>query len=112
MGAELGWSRGRHERGLLARPRHVGGGGRAGRALARPARTAPADDRRLARRRLLLLAWSRVTSLLAFYLIWIGLGVTLAAVLYEPAFWLVATWFRRGRGRALTLLTFIGGFAS
>ena len=61
---------------------------------------------------LLLLAWSRVTSLLAFYLIWIGLGVTLAAVLYEPAFWLVATWFRRGRGRALTLLTFIGGFAS
>jgi len=33
-------------------------------------------------------------------------------VLYEPAFWLVATWFRRQRGRALTLLTFIGGFAS
>ncbi len=61
---------------------------------------------------LLLLAWSRVTTLWAFYLIWAGLGVCLATVLYEPAFWLMATWFHRQRGRALTLLTFIGGFAS
>ena len=61
---------------------------------------------------LLLLAWSRVTTIWALYLIFTGIGVCLAAVLYEPAFWLVATWFRRQRGRALTLLTFIGGFAS
>ena len=61
---------------------------------------------------LLLVAWSRVTDLRVFYLIWLGLGICLATVLYEPAFWLVATWFRRQRGRALTLLTFIGGFAS
>jgi len=61
---------------------------------------------------LLLVAWSRVTSLAAFYLIFAGIGICLATVLYEPAFWLVATWFRRRRGRALTLLTFIGGFAS
>jgi MFS family permease len=61
---------------------------------------------------LLVLAWAAVTDLLAFYLTWAALGLTLAAVLYEPAFWLVATWFRRGRGRALTVLTFIAGFAS
>ncbi len=61
---------------------------------------------------LLLVAWSRVTDLRSFYLLWLGLGVCLATVLYEPAFWLVATWFRHQRGRALTLLTFIGGFAS
>jgi MFS family permease len=61
---------------------------------------------------LLLVAWSRVTDLRVFYLIWLGLGIGLATVLYEPAFWLAATWFRRQRGRALTLLTFIGGFAS
>jgi MFS family permease len=61
---------------------------------------------------LLLIAWSRVQSLWAFYLIWIGIGVALAAVLYEPAFWIVANWFVRLRGRALTSLTFIGGFAS
>jgi len=61
---------------------------------------------------LLLLAWSRVTTIWALYLIFTGIGVCLATVLYEPAFWLVATWFRRQRGRALPLLTFIGGFAS
>ena len=61
---------------------------------------------------LLLVAASRVTTLWAFYLVWIGIGVALGAVLYEPAFWLVANWFTRLRGRALTILTFIGGFAS
>jgi MFS family permease len=61
---------------------------------------------------LLLIAWSRVQSLWAFYLVWIGIGVALAVVLYEPTFWIVANWFVRLRGRALTILTFIGGFAS
>jgi MFS family permease len=61
---------------------------------------------------LLVLAWAAVDSLLGFYLIWAAIGVTMAAVLYEPAFVVVATWFRRGRGRALTVLTFIAGFAS
>ena len=60
----------------------------------------------------LLIAWSRVHSVAAFYILWSLLGVASAAVLYEPAFVIVATWFRRDRGRALTLLTFIGGFAS
>lgn len=60
----------------------------------------------------LLLAWSRVESLTALYLVWAGLGVAQAAVLYEPAFAAVAAWFVRQRGRALTLLTFVGGFAS
>jgi MFS family permease len=61
---------------------------------------------------LLVLAWAVVRELTAFYLIWAGIGVTLAAVLYEPAFFVVATWFTRQRGRALTVLTFIAGFAS
>ncbi|HEX2094509.1 MAG TPA: MFS transporter [Longimicrobiaceae bacterium] len=61
---------------------------------------------------LLLLAWSRVESLPAFYLVHAGLGVAMAATLYEPAFAVVASWFVRQRGRALTVLTFLGGFAS
>lgn len=61
---------------------------------------------------LLVLAWSRVADLAAFYLIWASLGATMAAVLYEPAFAAVATWFVRYRGRALTILTFVGGLAS
>jgi sugar phosphate permease len=61
---------------------------------------------------LLVLAWAEVDSLTIFYLIWAGIGLTLAAVLYEPAFFVVATWFVRQRGRALTVLTFLAGFAS
>lgn len=61
---------------------------------------------------LLVLAWANVQNLVAFYLIWCGIGITMAAVLYEPAFALVATWFRRHRARALTVLTFLAGFAS
>jgi MFS family permease len=60
----------------------------------------------------LMLAWSRVQDLTAYYLIWAGIGVAMGAVLYEPAFFVVATWFRRYRGQALIVLTFIAGFAS
>jgi MFS family permease len=61
---------------------------------------------------LLLIAWSQVTNLWIFYLIMAGIGAATAAVLYEPAFAIVATWFRRRRGRALTVLTFFGAWAS
>ena len=59
-----------------------------------------------------LLGWSRVRTVESFYLLAVGLGLAMAAVLYEPAFAVVATWFHRRRGRALTVLTFMAGFAS
>lgn len=61
---------------------------------------------------LLVVAWASVDSLLGYYLIWIAIGVVMAAVLYEPTFHMVANWFRRLRGRALTVLTVIAGLAS
>jgi MFS family permease len=61
---------------------------------------------------ILLVAWSEVHSLAAFYALWAAMGLAMAAVLYEPAFAVVATWFAARRGRALTVLTFVGGFAS
>jgi MFS family permease len=61
---------------------------------------------------LLLVAWSSVTSLWALYLILASIGVVSAMVLYEPAFAIVATWFRSKRGRALRVLTFFGAWAS
>ena len=61
---------------------------------------------------LLLFAWSRVETLPAFYAVWMGLGLVMAMVLYEPAFAVVATWFDRERDRALTILTVFGGLAS
>jgi sugar phosphate permease len=61
---------------------------------------------------LLVVAWGRVTNLTTFYCIWGGIGMAMAATLYEPAFAVVAKWFVRQRGRALTVLTFVAGFAS
>ena len=61
---------------------------------------------------LLLVAWSRVESIAVFYLVWAGLGLAMAAILYEPAFAIVAAWFVRHRHRALTILTVCAGLAS
>jgi MFS family permease len=61
---------------------------------------------------LLVVAWASVESVLGYYLVWAGIGLVMAAVLYEPTFVIVAVWFRRLRSRALTLLTFVAGFAS
>jgi MFS family permease len=61
---------------------------------------------------LLLFAWSRVETLTGLYIIWIGLGLTMSAVLYEPAFAVLVRWFVRRRALALSILTSVGGFAS
>ena len=60
----------------------------------------------------LVIAWSQVHDLTSFYLIWAGLGVCMAAVLYEPAFTVIATWFVTRRSTALALVTFAAGLAS
>lgn len=60
----------------------------------------------------LLLVWASVEELWVFYLVWVGIGLAMAATLYEPAFAVVAKWFERGRARALLLVTLAGGLAS
>jgi MFS family permease len=61
---------------------------------------------------ILVLAWAVVDSRPIFYLIWFGIGLTMAMILYEPAFVVVAKWFSRRRGTALAIITFAAGFAS
>jgi len=61
---------------------------------------------------LLLGLLSQVQSVAALYAIWAGLGVAMAATLYEPAFVVIAQVFRASYRRALTVLTLFGGFAS
>jgi MFS family permease len=63
---------------------------------------------------LLVLAWSRVDGLAAFYALWAGLGLVMAAVLYEPAFVVLAKWFpvAAQRRQALTALTLVAALAS
>ncbi len=60
----------------------------------------------------LMVAWARVESLPALYLLWARLGVAMAAVLYEPAFAVLAKWFVHDRERAFTILTLAAGLAS
>lgn len=60
----------------------------------------------------LVVAWSQVSDLVAFYIVWALIGVTMAAVLYGPALATITVWFRRRRARALTVLTLMAGFAS
>src|ERR671916_723556 len=60
----------------------------------------------------LLLVWASVEDLLVFYLVWVGIGLAMAATLYEPAFAVLAKWFERGRARAFLIVTLAGGLAS
>jgi predicted MFS family arabinose efflux permease len=112
MESELGWSRaqlngalslGLLVSGLAAYP--VGAridrkGGRAVMALGSLVATA------------LLAAWARVDSLALFYAIWLGLGLALAATLYEPVFAVITRAFPADYRRRITALTLVGGFAS
>jgi MFS family permease len=61
---------------------------------------------------LLLLAWAWVDTPWMFYLIWVLIGVTMAGVLYEPAFAVITAVFGPEARRGITALTLVGGFAS
>jgi MFS family permease len=60
----------------------------------------------------LLALWSQVESLGLFLLLWIALGATMSAILYEPGFAVLT--FRLGplSRRAITFMTLVGGLAS
>ncbi|HYC13612.1 MAG TPA: MFS transporter [Stellaceae bacterium] len=60
----------------------------------------------------LLVAWSFVENIAVFYAIWIGLGVAMAATLYDPVFVVLTRSFPRDYRLRITSLTLIGGFAS
>ena len=62
----------------------------------------------------LVLAWSRIEGLAAFYALWAGIGLVMATVLYEPAFVVLAKWFPAAgqRRQALTVLTLVAALAS
>lgn len=61
---------------------------------------------------LLLVAWSRVDNLAAFYVIWAGLGLAMAMTLYEPAFVVLTRLFAQSYRTKITAMTLVGGFAS
>jgi predicted MFS family arabinose efflux permease len=62
----------------------------------------------------LVLVWSQLHSLEAFYALWLAIGLVMAAVLYEPAFAVLAKWFpdAEERRRAMTAMTLVAALAS
>lgn len=61
---------------------------------------------------LLVVAWSQVHTLTGLYLVMAGIGLTRAAVLYDPAFAVIVRWFHTKRSSALLAVTVVAGFAS
>lgn len=61
---------------------------------------------------LLLVALSRVESIIGLYVVYACLGATMAAILYEPAFAVLTRLFRANARRAITMLTLFGGLSS
>ncbi|SET20684.1 MFS transporter [Geodermatophilus poikilotrophus] len=59
-----------------------------------------------------VVGWSQVRTLPQLYLVFTGIGLACAAVLYEPAYAVINTWFHRERRAALLTLTVVAGFAS
>ncbi len=60
-----------------------------------------------------LMALARVRQPWQFYVLWAGgIGLAMALTLYPVTFTVVANWFQRRRGRALAVLTLLGGLAS
>ena len=63
---------------------------------------------------LLVALWSRAESLATLAAVWLAIGFAQAAVLYEPAFAAVTSWFSdtKLRARALLTITLVAGLAS
>lgn len=60
----------------------------------------------------MLVLWSQAESLVTLFVAWIGLGVAMAATLYDPVFAIVTRRFPDSFRKRITLITLVGGFAS
>jgi MFS family permease len=61
---------------------------------------------------ILLMLLSQTHSLIEFYVLWAGLGLSMAMLLYEPAFAVITQSFGEHARKGITALTLAGGFAS
>lgn len=59
-----------------------------------------------------IVAWSQVHSPFAYLVVWSALGVSMALVLYEPAFTVIAKRCAPNHRRAITAVTLVAGLAS
>lgn len=60
----------------------------------------------------MLLLWSQAQSLVTLFMVWVGLGISMAAVLYDPVFAVVTRDYPASFRTKITLITLVAGFAS
>ncbi|MFC0401784.1 MFS transporter [Paraburkholderia rhizosphaerae] len=60
----------------------------------------------------MLALWSQAHSLVTLFIVWIGLGIAMAATLYDPLFAIITRRFPDSFRKKITLITLAGGFAS
>lgn len=60
----------------------------------------------------MLLLWSQAHALATLFIVWIGLGVSMAATLYDPVFAIVTRDYPSSFRTKITLITLVAGFAS
>jgi Sugar phosphate permease len=60
----------------------------------------------------MLLLWAEAQSLTMLFVVWIGLGVSMAATFYDPVFAVVTHRYPRSFRTKITLITLVAGFAS
>jgi len=60
----------------------------------------------------MLLLWSQAHSIAVLYVVWIGLGVAMAATLYDPVFSIITMDFPASFRSKITQVTLVAGFAS
>jgi len=60
----------------------------------------------------MLALWSQADSLVTLFVVWIGLGVAMAATLYDPVFAVMTRDFPGSFRTKITLITLVAGFAS
>lgn len=60
----------------------------------------------------MLLLWSQAHTLLTLFVVWAGLGVSMAATLYDPVFAILTRDYPGSFRPKITLITLVAGFAS
>lgn len=61
---------------------------------------------------LMLAVWSQTDNLAMLFVVWAGLGVSMAATLYDPVFAVITRSYATSFRAKITLITLVGGFAS
>lgn len=59
----------------------------------------------------MLLLWANAQSVVVLFVVWTGLGVSMAATLYDPVFAVVTHDYPQTFRSKITLITLVGGFA-